>query len=105
MTQMLEDTNLEQIRSDPRYVRCCCRSGPRGPVRRETRSSAEWDGEAANDQFGWVARVIGDVDADGVQDFATSAPCAREWWAGAGRIYVYSTPAVEGVVVEGGRHE
>src|SRR5262249_57579874 len=24
----------------------------------------EWDGEAMNDQFGWIARNIGDVDGD-----------------------------------------
>jgi len=34
----------------------------------------EWDGEAANDQFGWIARVIGDVDGDGLPDIVTSAP-------------------------------
>ena len=37
----------------------------------------EWDGEAAGDQFGWVARVIGDVDHDGINDFVTSAPNTR----------------------------
>ncbi len=47
----------------------------------------EWDGEAADDQFGWIARNIGDVDGDGVPDFVTSAPTAQ---GGAGRIYVYS---------------
>src|SRR4051812_49646502 len=48
----------------------------------------EWDGEAANDQFGWIARSAGDVDGDGVEDVVTSAPTAA---AKAGRIYVYST--------------
>src|SRR5262249_52020705 len=48
----------------------------------------EWDGEAANDQFGWIARSAGDVDGDGVPDVVTSAPTARK---SAGRIYVYST--------------
>ncbi|HLJ49997.1 MAG TPA: FG-GAP-like repeat-containing protein [Bryobacteraceae bacterium] len=48
----------------------------------------EWVGESADDQFGWIARNIGDVDGDGVPDFVTSAPTAA---AGAGRIYVYST--------------
>jgi hypothetical protein len=50
----------------------------------------ELDGEAAGDQFGWVARVIGDVDADGVQDFATSAPSSNQGGQGAGRVYLYS---------------
>ena len=45
----------------------------------------EWRGEAANDQFGWIARNIGDVDGDGVDDMVTSAPTHA-----GGRIYVYS---------------
>src|SRR5262249_31767246 len=48
----------------------------------------EWDGEAANDQFGWIARNIGDVDGDGVPDVVTSAPSRNK---DAGRVYVYST--------------
>ena len=51
----------------------------------------EWVGEGPGDQFGWIARSLGDVDGDGVEDFVTSAPT----WAGtgkdAGRVYVYST--------------
>ena len=34
----------------------------------------EWRGESVNDQFGWVARDIGDVNGDGVHDVTTSAP-------------------------------
>jgi len=52
---------------------------------------AEWRGEAANDQFGWIARGIGDVDADGVSDFVTSAPSKAIGGQNAGRVYVYST--------------
>jgi hypothetical protein len=48
----------------------------------------EWHGEAAEDQFGWIARDIGDVDGDGVTDIVTSAPTHDKH---AGRIYVYST--------------
>jgi|GEM_PF-17056 len=48
----------------------------------------EWDGEADGDQFGWIARNLGDVDGDGVPDFVTSAPT---WHGGAGKVYVYST--------------
>ncbi len=47
----------------------------------------EWHGEAAGDQFGWIARKIGDVDGDGITDIVTSAPTHG---AHAGRIYVYS---------------
>src|SRR5262249_22211009 len=51
----------------------------------------EWDGEAMNDQFGWIARSIGDVDRDGVPDVATSAPTSSAAGENAGRVYVYST--------------
>lgn len=51
----------------------------------------EWRGEAGNDQFGWIARAIGDVDADGAADFVTSAPGHASGGASAGRIYVYSS--------------
>ena len=50
----------------------------------------EWRGEASNDQFGWIARNIGDVDGDGVSDIVTSAPTHGEKESNAGRIYVYS---------------
>ena len=50
----------------------------------------EWDGEAANDQFGWIARNIGDVDGDGVPDIVTSAPTKNIGGENAGRVYVYS---------------
>lgn len=51
----------------------------------------EWDGEAANDQFGWIARDMGDVDGDGVHDVVTSAPTKDIGGPNAGRVYAYST--------------
>jgi hypothetical protein len=51
----------------------------------------EWDGEAANDQFGWIARRLGDVDGDGVPDVVTSAPTKEIGGKPAGRVYVFST--------------
>ena len=47
----------------------------------------EWHGEAPNDQFGWIARNLGDVDGDGINDVTTSAPSHG---SDAGRIYVFS---------------
>ena len=49
-----------------------------------------YDGEAAGDQFGWVARVVGDVDGDGALDFVTSSPTSNAGAPGSGRIYCYS---------------
>jgi len=51
----------------------------------------EWDGESMNDQFGWIARNIGDVDRDGIPDIVTSAPTRSAGGNQAGRVYVYST--------------
>ena len=51
----------------------------------------EWVGGGSNDQFGWIARSIGDVDRDGVPDFVTSAPTKNLGGQNAGRVYVYST--------------
>ena len=50
----------------------------------------EWDGEDAGDQFGWIARDIGDVDGDSVHDLVVSAPTRANGGANAGRVYVYS---------------
>lgn len=51
----------------------------------------EWRGEATNDQFGWIARNIGDVDGDGIADIVTSAPTRTNGGPRAGRVYMYST--------------
>lgn len=51
----------------------------------------EWRGEAPEDQFGWIARDIGDVDGDGIADVVVSAPTHGSKGDNAGRIYVYST--------------
>ncbi|HEX7154840.1 MAG TPA: VCBS repeat-containing protein [Thermoanaerobaculia bacterium] len=48
-------------------------------------------GDAAEGQFGWIARRIGDTDGDRVADFVTSAPTYPVEGAPAGRIYVYSS--------------
>ena len=51
----------------------------------------EWLGESAGDQFGWIARNIGDVDGDGINDVTTSAPSKNVEGPWAGRVYVYSS--------------
>lgn len=52
----------------------------------------EWVGETKGDQFSWIARAIGDVDGDRVNDVVTSAPTygAAGQPTGRGRVYVYS---------------
>lgn len=52
----------------------------------------EWRGAVKNDQFGWIARSIGDVNGDHVSDVVTSAPGhgTTATVRGSGRVYVYS---------------
>ncbi len=52
-----------------------------------TKVIQDWYGEQAGDTFGWIARNIGDVDGDGVNDVTTSSP---GFSSGLGKIYVYS---------------
>ena len=92
MTELGVAPEAASLKSDPRFV-------PLLPVRKDFDNPfvepvtilREWDGEAANDQFGWIARNIGDVDGDGVPDVVTSAPTNNAGGDGAGRIYVFST--------------
>jgi Tetratricopeptide repeat/FG-GAP-like repeat/FG-GAP repeat len=89
MTQATVAPELEPLRKDVRFAALLpSRADFDKPFVEDVRILREWDGEAANDQFGWIARNIGDVDGDGVADVVTSAPTALN---GAGRIYVYST--------------
>jgi len=89
MTQAAAAAELEPFRKDPRYLGLLpVRADFDAPFVEDVKILREWDGEAANDQFGWIARGIGDVDGDRVPDVVTSAPTAA---ASAGRVYVYST--------------
>jgi hypothetical protein len=92
MTQMEAIPELAALKSDSRYAALLpTREDFDNPFVEPVTIIHEWDGEAANDQFGWIARNIGDVDGDGVADFVTSAPTSRAKGENAGRIYVYST--------------
>lgn len=62
-----------------------------------------WDGEKPGGEFGWVARIVGDVDGDDVLDFVTTAPSFNK---GNGKIYVYSGKSAELIFsVEGQNRE
>ncbi|MGE0772865.1 MAG: FG-GAP-like repeat-containing protein [Cyclobacteriaceae bacterium] len=50
----------------------------------------DWAGEKPNDQFGWIARNIGDVDGDGVFDVTASSPTNSDNANAGGKVYVYS---------------
>ena len=90
---VLETTHdFDAIAADPRFARLLPTADDfKNPFVEPITILREWDGEAINDQFGWIARNIGDVDRDGVPDVVTSAPTSSAGGAQAGRVYVYST--------------
>jgi Tfp pilus assembly protein PilF len=86
MTQMDSTPELASLKGDPRYSALLpTRKDFDDPFVEPVTIIREWDGESTNDQFGWIARNIGDVDGDGVPDFVTSAPTSKA--AGEERIY------------------
>jgi hypothetical protein len=92
MTLIQVDADLAALSSDPRFKALLpSKADFARPFVEDTRIIREWHGEAMQDQFGWIARGIGDVDKDGVQDFVASAPFKSAGGPPMGRIYVYST--------------
>ena len=91
MTALAMERDIEAWRDSPEFQALLPSAEDfKHPFIEPVRILKEWDGEAAGDQFGWVARVIGDVDGDGVNDFVTSAPTKDIHGKDAGRIYLYS---------------
>jgi len=92
MTMVRADPNLAGLHDDPRFTALL--PTPRdfeNPFVENVEIIREWDGESANDQFGWIARDLGDVDGDRVAYFVTSAPTRNAGGEQAGRVCVYST--------------
>jgi hypothetical protein len=92
MTQAEAAPEFAPYRSDPRFAAAMPKpSDFANPFVEPVHILREWDGEKANDQFGWIARGIGDIDGDGEPEFVTSAPTKDLGGANAGRVYVYSS--------------
>ena len=109
MTQIQVDEDLKPLASDPRFAALLPKPEDFANPFVDSEKVVilrEWIGEAQGDQFGWIARSLGDVDGDGVQDFVTSAPSWGGTGKDAGRVYVYSTKTgkllwkVDGVAAE-----
>ena len=88
MTQIEVTPELATLKSEPRFRPLLpSRADFEAPFVEPVKIIREWDGEKPNDQFGWIARNIGDVDGDGVPDVVTSAPTSSRAGEKAGRIY------------------
>ena len=92
MTELDADSTYASLRSDPRYQPLLPTSKDFAePFVEHVKVIREFDGDSAGDQFGWIARSMGDVDRDGITDFVTSAPTSGAGGLNAGRVYVYSS--------------
>jgi hypothetical protein len=60
------------------------------PFAEDVRIIHEWRGDSAGAEFGWIARGIGDVDGDRVEEVAVSAPGHPPAGSGRGEVFVYS---------------
>lgn len=83
------DTDLDSLRTDPRLAEFMPTPLDQLPPLAEAsvKILQQSFGGAANDQYGWVARRVGDVDGDGYQDYASTAPTAAN---SQGYVVVYS---------------
>jgi hypothetical protein len=91
VTQIGNDASSHNLREDKRWMELFPSAEAfADPFVEETKVIHVWDGEAEGDAFGWVARNVGDVDGDKVDDFVTTAPFRKREGGPAGKIYVYS---------------
>ncbi len=90
--QLATDNDLKALRSDGRFATLLPPLLEGSAAFKEgSRILHSFQGEAAGDQFGWVARAVGDLDGDGAMDFATSAPTFSTGGPPEGRVYAYSS--------------
>lgn len=89
MTDLDLSPAAERLRGDPRWHDLMPSAEDfADPFGEDVRILQEWVGEARGDQFGWIARNVGDLDGDGIADVATSAPTHG---GGDGKIYAFSS--------------
>ena len=93
MELALSAPEFATITTNPRFVATQFNAEDfTNPFVERVRIIHEWVGETKGDQYSWIARAIGDVDGDRVNDVVTSAPTygAAGQPTGRGRVYLYS---------------
>ena len=91
MDLVQSNNDLAKLRNDPRFAKVLSKPEDfANPFIEKVKIIHEWAGENKNDQFGWIARSVGDVDGDKIKDLVTSAPTFQVNNQPAGRVYVYS---------------
>lgn len=90
MTNVGLSKSAASLRADRRYRDLFPSAGEYAdPFVEDVQILRDWVGEAPGDQFGWVARNVGDLDGDGIFDVGSTSPT---WGTGQqGRIYIFSS--------------
>lgn len=92
LTQLGADPDAAPLRGDVRFQQLFpTRDEYARPFVEPATIVRDWQGEAAGDQFGWIARNAGDLDGDRINDVTTSAPSSKEGGEMSGRVFAYST--------------
>ena len=90
-TTVVGNPEVERLRSDPRFAELFPDSAVFSRAFAEkVRVIHEWRGDAVGGEFGWIARSVGDVDGDRVNDVVVSAPANPPAGAQRGEVFVYS---------------
>lgn len=90
-TSVRANAQIEKLRGDARFATLFPATTEFAkPFVENARIIHEWRGEVAGDEFGWIARGIGDVDKDGVTDVAASATANLPMGSTIGKVYAYS---------------
>lgn len=91
LTQLAGSPDVAGLNGDERFASLFpARIDFSRPFSEPVRIIHEWRGEGAADEFGWIARGIGDVDGDGVTEIVISATQNPPNGSRIGKVYLYS---------------